>query len=365
MTVRADAPFFPSGDLKTRLHFDHPAADSLATLVNGPWTLVTSAGGLRRLEAMGTLNEIAPPRETLIVPPGLLTSATLRDAWRPGPPTVITVGAGSVLDAAKLIHLANARKSFPARHDLWDPNEDTGDASLVCLPTTAGTGSELSATSSLWDGGIKSSIDGSALQPSDAVYDPDLMTSAGVEIRVAALWDAVSHALEALWSRRASPTSDRYASFALRTISDILNREGQPTDTALPSLALASSAAGAAITVTRTGIAHALSYPLTARHGLRHGLAAGLFGVATERLLPEIAPDRARRVAHALCDTSLPALWHATGTARFVANAVTADEIRECAGNVLNPERARLSIIPPEPEIITEICERAAGLIDA
>jgi alcohol dehydrogenase class IV len=313
---------------------------------------------------MDTLSEIAPPQEILIVPSGLLTSVTLHEAWRLGPPTVVAIGGGSVLDAAKLIRLANIRKSFPATRDLRTPNDETAGGSLICLPTTAGSGSELTATSSLWDDGIKSSIDGPALQPSDAIYDADLMISAGAEIRVAALWDAITHALEALWSRRASPVSDQYASFALRTISDVLKREGQPTDAALPALAFASSAAGAAITLTRTGIAHALSYPLTARHGLRHGLAAGLFGIAAASLIDDIAPERAARIDRALAGprTSLRALWQETGASQFVATAVSSSEIRAQASSGLNPDRAELSVIPPEPDVVRELCDRAAGL---
>lgn len=364
MTVRPDAPFFPNGGLKTRLHFNRSAAECLAALVDSPWTLVTSSGGLRRLEAMGTLHHLAPPQETVIVPSGLLTRAELRDAWRPGPANVVAMGGGSALDASKLVRLANRRGFFPSARDLWDPDEDIGNTSLICLPTTAGSGSELTATSSLWDGGVKSSIDGPALCASDAIYDPDLMISAGTEIRTAALWDAITHALEALWSRRATLVSDQYARFALRTISDTLAQERKPTDVALPALACASAAAGAAITVTRTGIAHALSYPLTARYGLRHGFAAGLFGVVTASLLPEIAPERAAWIDRALRApvTSLSTLWHDTGAAQFVMTSVTADAIRAQAAGTLNPERARLSVIPPEPEIIAEICERAAQL---
>ena len=80
--------------------------------------------------------------------------------------------------------------------------------------------------------------------------------------------------------------------------------------------------------------------------------------------LPEIAPARAAFIDRSLrtAETSLETLWHDTGAARFVATIVTADAIRAQAAGVPNPERARLSIIPPEPEIVAEICERAVRI---
>ena len=364
MTVRPDAAFFPSGDLKTRLHFHRTATDALSKLLTTPWTLVSSAGGKRRLDSLGTLRTVPAPSEVVIVPSGLLTLADLRQAWQPGPPCVVAIGAGSVLDAGKLVRLANSLGHFPDDRRDWTIGDETTKASLICIPTTAGSGAELTATSSLWEGGKKSSIDGPSLRPSDAIYDSSLLLSAGQEIRTAALWDATTHALEAMWSRHATQASDDYASFALRTIADTLRREAGPTDNALGVLSLASAAAGAAITVTRTGIAHALSYPLTARHGVRHGLAAGIFGVATAGLLTEFAPERAARIGRALRApiAILEEFWRTTGANAMVADLLTGDALQAQAETRLDPQRANLSVIPPERGIVRAICDRAATI---
>jgi alcohol dehydrogenase class IV len=368
MTVHPGASFFPSGDLKTRLHFGRPARDVLVELIDGPWTLVISEGGLRRCNDLGLFGHMHPPDTTVIVPRGLLTLLELAAAWRPGPPNVIGVGAGSALDAAKLIRFASLEGTFPRDRSDWKTGQETGEAGLICVPTTAGSGSELTATASLWDESIKSSIDGPALQPSDAVYDPALLASADSEIQTAALWDAMAHALEALWSRKATALSDRYASFALKTMTQALDRSTSSSDRILSDLALGSAAAGAAISITRTGIAHALSYPLTGRHGLRHGLAAGLYAVAVASCLSDIDTRRAARIAHAFDTTAgamsdvLAQLWRATGADRLAAAAAPPDAIVEQAGQALDPERANLSVIPPEPDIVVEICRRAADL---
>ena len=280
---------------------------------------------------------------------------------------MVGIGGGSVLDAAKLVHVANLAGDFAVDRRVWAERRETPNARLICIPTTAGSGSELTATSSLWDGGTKSSIDGPALFPSDAIYDSTLLASATTEIRVAALWDAMTHALEALWSRQATARSDGYASFALCKIVDTLRRHGGPVDAALDDLALASAAAGAAITVTRTGIAHALSYPLTAEFGLRHGLAAGLFGMATASLLPELAPATASHIESALHEplSAIENLWRGTGAAELTGRTVSRAAIRAQASATLNPDRARLSVVTPTPEIVAEICERASTIVGA
>ncbi len=351
MTIQPGAPFFPTGDLKTRLHFGRAARTALRELVTGPWSLVISAGGLSRCQDL--LDGLTPPTEAIIVPPGLLTTRGLRHAWRSGPAQVVGIGSGSVLDAAKLVRQANLFGGS------WRADREPDDAPLICLPTTAGSGSELTPTASLWDDGVKSSIEGPALQPSDAVYDPALLVTAGPEIRIAAFWDAISHALEALWSRNATRESDRYASFALETILRTLQSADISDDRILRDLSLGAAAAGAAICQTRTGIAHALSYPLTGAHGLRHGLAAGLFALGTAGLLPVI--DRRRADAIGSLDV-LPKLWRRTGAARLVAEAVTPETIL-ANDKALNPDRANRSVVPPEPGIVADIRRRAAALL--
>ena len=365
MTAQPNAPFFPGGDLKTRLHFHRPAAKALASLVTSPWSLVVSAGGLHRITRAGVLDDIPPPTAITIVPNGLVRLSTLDDAWMPGPAPTVGIGSGSVLDAAKLVRLGNTWKTFPEDVEDRDTSADI-PAPLILLPTTAGSGSELTSTASLWNGGIKSSLDGPALFPSDAVYDPALLTTASAEIRAAALWDAITHALEAIWSRSATEASDRYASFALNSISGALRRERGVTDAVLPDLSVASAAAGAAITITRTGIAHALSYPLTGRFGLRHGFAAGLYGLAVAGLLPEISPRRSAyltRIFHAPPDAVLRAFWRESGAADFVLRYLTPDMLKTCSDMTLNPDRANLSVIAPKREVVVELQRRAADLV--
>jgi alcohol dehydrogenase class IV len=359
MTIQAGAPFFPSGDLKTRLHFGRPASTKLREHVTGPWTLVVTAGSLRRCHEMGVFDDLPRPKETIVIAPGLLTSHSLRQAWRPGPARVVGIGAGSTLDAAKLVRQANVLGRFPNRREDWNADRHVSDAPLICVPTTAGSGSELTPTASLWDDGVKSSIEGQALQPSDAVYDPPLLMSAGPEIRTAALWDAMSHALEALWSRDATMASDRYARFALETMTRALEKNGVASDRSQSDLSLGSAAAGAAMSKTRSGIAHALSYSLTGRHGLRHGLAAGLFALATLELLPNVDWERADMIARIA--GSLDVLWRTTGAAELVAVRVTPEMILE-ADETLNPDRANRSVVPPDPAIVAEIRRRAAAL---
>lgn len=212
---------------------------------------------------------------------------------------IIAVGGGSAIDTAKaltvgthsgkfdeLIELLSSGKSFtPARHKV-----------LIAVPTTAGTGSEVTPWATIWDreNGKKYSLHLPQTWPSHAVIDPELMLSLPASVTLQSGLDALSHALESIWNVNANPISDEFAVAAAIQIIDTLPRlMGDLGNLELRGeMALAALKAGMAFSNTKTALAHSISYEMTLRHGLPHGIACSFpLPMVCERAIGR-RPDR-------------------------------------------------------------------------
>jgi alcohol dehydrogenase class IV len=157
------------------------------------------------------------------------------------------------------------------RHELW------------LLPTTAGTGSEVTRWSTMWDTESKSapkrSFDQAYAYADRAVVDPLLCLSCPHSVVLHSGLDAFGHCLEVLWNRHRNPVSVALAIDAARVIVRSLPLAlSEPNDvTARVSLAQAALQAGMAFSQTRTALAHALSYALTIEQGVDHGAAVAVW----------------------------------------------------------------------------------------
>ena len=198
---------------------------------------------------------------------------------RSGPPDLwVALGGGSVIDSAKAF--AASKNGFAAVRTFLEHGQGAETLSgtpLIAVPTTAGTGSEVTCWATLWDrhSGRKFSLARSNLYPEHAVIDPQLMCGKSRSLTVSTGLDALSHALESLWNVNANPVSANYAVSAAREVletlpllvRDLTNLELRTR------LARAALFAGLAFSNTRTAIAHSLSYPITLRHAVPHGIA--------------------------------------------------------------------------------------------
>jgi phosphonate metabolism-associated iron-containing alcohol dehydrogenase len=171
---------------------------------------------------------------------------------------------------------------------------------IIAVPTTAGTGSEVTCWGTVWDeaNGKKYSLAGPSLYPTHAVIDPRLMLGKPQLLTISTGLDALSHALESLWNVNNNPVSANHAIAAARSILDVL----PPLVRDLGNLelrsrmAMAALFAGLAFSNTKTAIAHSLSYPITLHHGVQHGIACSFS-------LPMVL--RSVRGAGGLCEDSL------------------------------------------------------------
>jgi hypothetical protein len=193
---------------------------------------------------------------------------------------ILALGGGSALDTAKVLAVRPPSGAFGELLRLLEGGDAFTPASvkpLIAIPTTAGTGSEVTPWATVWDraAGRKYSLHLPQTWPEAAIVDPSLSASAPRNLTLQSGLDALSHALEAIWNVNANPVSDLLAISAARrmqrTLPLLIDRLG---DRALRGdAALAALEAGLAFSNTRTALAHSISYEMTLRHGLPHGIA--------------------------------------------------------------------------------------------
>jgi len=194
--------------------------------------------------------------------------------------TVLAVGGGSAIDTAKALMVGTASGRFDdliallSQGTAFTPHRVK---SLIAVPTTAGTGSEVTPWATIWDraAGRKHSLHLRETWPETALVDPDLMLTLPASVTVQSGLDALSHALESIWNVNANPISDTYAVAAAREVMATLPALlKNPADRGLRArMALAALKAGMAFSNTKTALAHSISYEMTLRFGLPHGIA--------------------------------------------------------------------------------------------
>ena len=195
---------------------------------------------------------------------------------------IVALGGGSVIDCAKVMLTRTANGHFGELQALLEgappqPSSAQGHRRLLAVPTTAGTGSEVTPWATVWD---QERVRKLSLQlpwtwPEAALIDAELMLSQPYSVTLASGLDALSHALESLWNVHRNPVSASLAISAIRSILATLPRLlAQPERCDLrESLATAALQAGLAFSNTRTALAHSLSYDITLQHGTPHGIA--------------------------------------------------------------------------------------------
>jgi alcohol dehydrogenase class IV len=197
------------------------------------------------------------------------------------PEVVVGIGGGSAMDVAKCVAVLAGCTGDPGEY-LLDPGAipDRRATMLVQVPTIAGSGSELTRFATVYLGHRKLSLDHPSARADHILIDPDLAATVPAPTAAASALDALAQAVESAWAVAATPESRATAIRALEILAPVLGAalsHGTFTDPGLRTeLARGAALAGAAIDTSRTTAAHALSYALTAWHGVAHGAAVGL-----------------------------------------------------------------------------------------
>ncbi len=196
-----------------------------------------------------------------------------------GPDLVVGLGGGSAMDAAKAMWIYYEHPELTKLSDIFPPNtfpKLRAKARFCCIPSTSGTASEVSRSFVLTDeNGIKQGLGNMEMMPDIAICDPEVTASMPPKITAETGMDAMTHALEAVVSKRVNYVADILARKAVIDIHDNLPkayRNGKDMD-AREIMVNASMIAGMAFTNVSLGIVHSMAHTIGSLFHVSHGLA--------------------------------------------------------------------------------------------
>ncbi len=294
-----DGTFFKGQWGNIQLIFGQGSLDQVSSIVNsnGSSRRVAVLTGKSSMRSQGCMDRLISqfPTDDVAIFEGVNVNPTYSSCQQAAnflldakPDALIALGGGSVLDTAKIANVASG-SGLPVETLLKTRSCGTPlnrlTSLFVAIPTTAGTGSEVTPFATVWDFETpqKYSLDTPYLLASHAVLDEGLTTGMSKTLTVTTALDALGHGMESFWSRHWSPFSSALALECIRIIVSELPHlvDDLQNVRRRKQILWASLLAGMAISMTRTAAAHAISYSLTLRFGVPHGLAVG-------QLLPSV-----------------------------------------------------------------------------
>jgi alcohol dehydrogenase class IV len=200
----------------------------------------------------------------------------LRDGGHDG---VIGLGGGSAMDAAKAAAAA-AAAGTPVREIVGPDKVTVEPLPTIAIPTTAGTGSEVTRFAVLSDpeAGVKASVSSMRIMPRFAILDPSLTAGLPAALTASTGLDALAHAVESFGSVWNNPVSEGMALHAVALVGEHLRTAvSEPNDlVARAGMLAASCMAELAANSTRLGLAHALAVPLGGTNHVPHGVGVAM-----------------------------------------------------------------------------------------
>lgn len=194
---------------------------------------------------------------------------------------IVAVGGGSVIDTAKGVNIVVSEGSDQLTRFQGVGRLERPPRPLVAVPTTAGTGSEVTGAAVIYNQAenVKMAFTSSKLHPHVAIIDPQMTMTMPAKITAATGMDALTHAVEALIGLQANPASDAYAVAAVELIKEHLVPSVADGADVNARLAMANGAllAGIAFSNSMVGIVHALAHATGAICHVPHGVANSIF----------------------------------------------------------------------------------------
>ncbi|MGX8833420.1 iron-containing alcohol dehydrogenase [Amedibacillus sp. YH-ame6] len=209
--------------------------------------------------------------------------------------TIVGIGGGSCIDVSKAVAcLANKEGSI--EDYISGKVFEKRETKLILIPTTAGTGSEVTSVGVYTDSnkGVKKPLVNSQFYADVAIIDPVLTYTTPPKVTANTGMDAFAHALESYWNANSNPISDALAMNAMNLILNNIEKAYIEPDNkaARQNMMLASLLAGLAFTQTRTTGSHVLSYPISAMFHCTHGEACAVTLPAFIRISHELASNK-------------------------------------------------------------------------
>ena len=291
---------------------------------------------------------------------------------------VVGLGGGSAMDSAKIVGLMLGNEGEPRDYVGLGRVPKPG-APVIAIPTTAGTGSEMTVWSVLSDkaNDDKYPIGSPYNCPRIALLDPDLSVTLPGALTAGTGFDALTHAMESYVCLVTQPISEAMAEQAIRMIGENLRLAvAQPDNReARGQMLLASTIAALAFNNTRLGLVHALTMPLGARFHIPHGLANGIVlpavmaynlrGAARKyarvaALLGEATEGLTEREAAQLSVPAVAALKRETGLTQTLADfGVTEESLDWLAGEAMKSGNVPINPVRPSLDDLKAIARVA------
>lgn len=284
---------------------------------------------------------------------------------------IIGIGGGSPMDAAKAIALLSVQDI--AEEEIF-LGKFVGQAlPLVLIPTTAGTGSEVTPYSILTNtaGQTKTSISSPAIFPKLAFLDAKYMRELSMEITINTGIDALSHAIEGMLSIRATKVSDGIAVQSIQEIVPCLS--SMYSDYHKPAIEIpmeirekllyGSMLAGIVISHTGTTAVHSMGYSLTYFKNIDHGRANGLLLPSFLRFVMKQDPAVIKRILSAMSFTALDDFEALFLRLLGERERITGHDIEKFAGIAIKAKNILNSKVKPEKEDLIHMYERSLNVI--
>ncbi len=215
---------------------------------------------------------------------------------------IVAIGGGSPMDTAKGIAILASNQG--RIEDYVGCNLITQPIPpLICVPTTAGTGSDVSQFAIIADQAkkVKMTILSRAIMPDISLIDPRLLQSEPSELIASTGMDALTHAIEAFVSSLSWPLTDPHACHAIKLVfRNLCEAVYKKSLDPLEGMAIASLEAGAAFSNAILGAVHALAHPLGGVYDIHHGLANAILLPVVLRKNLEHAPGKYALIANAM-----------------------------------------------------------------
>jgi alcohol dehydrogenase class IV len=285
---------------------------------------------------------------------------------------LIAIGGGSVMDAAKAIALLTMQEI--EEEELFSGVYGPEVLPVIAVPTTAGTGAEVTPYSVLTNDKrqTKTSIASPYLFPRIAFLDARYTKSLPMTITINTALDALSHAIEGMLTVRATAISNSIAAESIARISQCLRglSPGKALDEAgrLPTdlrekLLLGSMLAGVVITHTGTTVVHPMGYSLTYFKNVDHGRANALLLPSYLRFVAKHEPEAVKKILSAMGLNSMDELEAVFLRLLGEREVITAKELERYAAIAVQSRNAANSRVVPTREDIENIYARSLQIL--
>jgi len=270
---------------------------------------------------------------------------------------VVAIGGGSPMDAAKAINLLTCQ-DIP-EDKLYEGQYSDRILPMIMVPTTAGTGSEVTPYSILTNHRLqtKKSIGSPILFPKIAILDAKYTDNLPKEITINTALDALSHSIEGMLSINANPITDSIALESIRRISLCFEnlKSGQLTRKQRFELLYASTLGGMVIANTKTTAVHSMGYSLTYFHDIDHGRANGLLLGEFLRYLEKSWPERIKEILSAMGMSTVNEFITMLDELLGEREKLTDEEIEKFASIAAKSPNVKNSPIVPDMEDLIRI----------